>query len=121
MKEQQMKTMPIVALRGMALLPGMLVHLDVSRDITKQAIEEAMAEDGMVFITAQKEDSVEEPEFHDLYEVGVIAQVRQEVKMNDDVVRVMLSVKERGNLFPNGLTKQLFRLFQVHLKKRVKI
>lgn len=99
MKEQQMKTMPIVALRGMALLPGMLVHLDVSRDITKQAIEEAMAEDGMVFITAQKVDSVEEPGFHDLYEVGVIAQVRQEVKMNDDVVRVMLSVKERGNLF----------------------
>lgn len=105
MKEQQMKTMPIIALRGMALLPGMLVHLDISRKITKRAIEEAMAVDGMVFITAQRDDSVETPSFHDLYEIGVVAQVRQEVKLKEDVVRVMLSIKERGNMLSLHQTK----------------
>lgn len=98
MKEQQMRTMPIVALRGMTLLPGMLVHLDISRDITKRAIEEAMAADGMVFITDQRDATIESPSFYDLFEIGVIAQIRQEIKLKDDIVRVMLSTKERAEL-----------------------
>ena len=52
MSEQQMKTMPILAMRDVCVLPGMLVHLDVSREITKRAIEEAMAEDGSIFLSA---------------------------------------------------------------------
>ena len=66
MEEQQMKTMPIVALRGMALLPGMLVHLDISRNITQKAIEEAMALDGRLFITVQRDETIESPSFYDL-------------------------------------------------------
>lgn len=105
MKEQQMKTMPVVALRGMALLPGMLVHLDISRDITKQAIEQAMAVDGMVFINLQRDAGIEMPSFYDLYEIGVIAKVRQVIKLKDDIIRVMLSTKERGNLLSLSQTK----------------
>lgn len=105
MKEQQMKTMPIVALRGMTLLPGMLVHLDISRDITKKAIEEAMALDGMIFITVQRDETIESPSFYDLYEIGVIAKIRQEIKLKDDIIRVMLSAKERGNLLSLNQTK----------------
>ena len=105
MKEQQMKTMPIVALRGMTLLPGMLVHLDISRDITQKAIEESMALDGRLFITVQRDETIESPSFYDLYEVGVIAKIRQEIKMKDNVVRVMLSTKERGNLLSLNQTK----------------
>lgn len=52
MSEQQMKTMPILAMRDVCVLPGMLVHLDVSREITKRAIDEAMAEDGSIFLTS---------------------------------------------------------------------
>lgn len=51
MSEQQMKTMPILAMRDVCVLPGMLVHLDVSREITKRAMKETMAEDGSIFIT----------------------------------------------------------------------
>lgn len=105
MKEQQMKTMPVVALRGMTLLPGMLVHLDISRDITKRAIEESMAADAMVFITVQRDETIESPSFYDLYEIGVIAKIRQEIKLKDDVVRVMLSTKERGDLLSLNQTK----------------
>lgn len=105
MNEQQMETMPIVALRGMTLLPGMLVHLDISRSITQKAIEEAMALDGRLFITVQRDETIESPSFYDLYEVGVIAKIRQEIKMKDNAVRVMLSTKERGNLLSLNQTK----------------
>lgn len=105
MSEQQMKTMPILALRGMTVLPGMLVHLDISREITKRAIEEAMAVDGMIFLTLQRDDSVELPSFYDLYEIGVIARVRQEVKLKENVVRVMISTRKRGNLLSLNQTK----------------
>lgn len=105
MSENQMKTMPVLALRGMVVLPGMLIHLDISRDITKCAIEQAMAGDGMIFITAQKEESVESPSFYDLFEIGVVAKIRQEVKLQDNVVRIMVSTKERGNLLSLNQTK----------------
>lgn len=105
MSEQQMKTMPILALRGMTVLPGMLVHLDISREITRRAIEEAMAADGMIFITVQRDETIESPSFYDLYEIGVIAKLRQEIKLKDDVVRVMISTMERGNLLSLNQTK----------------
>ena len=98
MSEQQMKTMPILAMRDVCVLPSMLVHLDVSREITKRAIEEAMAEDGSIFLTLQRDESIETPSFHDLYEIGVIAKIKQEIKVKDDVLRVMISTKKRGNL-----------------------
>ena len=105
MSEQQMKTMPILALRGMTVLPGMLIHLDISREITKRAIEEAMAGDGMIFITVQKDEDVEAPSYYDLFEIGVIARIRQEVKLKNDIVRIMLSTKERASLFSLTQTK----------------
>lgn len=105
MSEQQMKTMPILAMRGMTVLPGMLVHLDISREITRRAIEEAMAADGMIFLTLQRDETMESPSFYDLYEIGVIAKIKQEVKVKEDVLRVMISTKERGNLLSLNQTK----------------
>ena len=105
MSEQQMKTMPILAMRGMTVLPGMLVHLDISREITKRAIEEAMAADGTIFLTLQRDEAVESPSFYDLYEIGVIAKIKQEVKVKEDVLRVMISTKERGSLLSLNQTK----------------
>ena len=109
MSEQQMKTMPILAMRDVCVLPGMLVHLDVSREITKRAIDEAMAEDGSIFLTLQRDESIETPSFHDLYEIGVIAKIKQEVKVKDDVLRVMISTKERGNLLSLNQTKPFLK------------
>ena len=109
MSEQQMKTMPILAMRDVCVLPGMLVHLDVSREITKRAIEEAMAEDGSIFLTLQRDESIETPSFHDLYEIGVIAKIKQEIKVKDDVLRVMISTKKRGNLLSLNQTKPFLK------------
>ena len=77
MSEQQMKTMPILAMRDVCVLPGMLVHLDVSGEITKRAIEEAMAEDGSIFLSnSSVMNELRHPSFHDLYEIGVIAKIK---------------------------------------------
>ncbi len=105
MSEQQIKTLPILALRGLTVLPGMLLHLDISRDITKRAIEEALAGDGEIFITVQKDDEIESPSFHDLCEIGTTAKVRQQIKMEDKVVRVMLATKKRGQILSLNQTK----------------
>ena len=93
-----MKTLPIIALKGMTILPGMLVHLDVNRDITKLAIDEAMAGDCIVFITSQKDERVELPLYSDLASVGVVARIRQVIKLKNDVVRLLVSTTQRATL-----------------------
>ena len=105
MSEEQIKTIPVVAMRGMVVLPGMLIHLDVNRDITKRAIDEAMEGDGTVFLTAQNDASIDSPIYHDLYEIGVVGRIRQEVKLQEDVIRVMISTKDRGRLISLNQTK----------------
>lgn len=93
-----MKTLPIIALKGMTILPGMLVHLDVNRDITKLAIDEAMAGDCIIFITSQKDERVELPLYSDLASVGVVARIRQVIKLENDVVRILVSTRQRATL-----------------------
>ncbi len=105
MSEAQMRTVPVLALRDMVVLPGMLIHLDVNRDITKCAVEEAMAGDGVLFLTAQRDERVEIPTYQDLYEIGVVGKIRQEVKLQDNVARIMISTKERGELISLNQTK----------------
>ncbi len=96
--DEQMKTLPMIALKGMTILPGMMVHLDVNRDITKLAIDEAMANAGMIFIVSQKDDRVELPLYSDLEQVGVLSKIRQVIKMENDVVRILVSTLQRGTL-----------------------
>lgn len=102
---EQVRTMPILAMQGMAVLPGMLVHLDISRDITKRAVEEAMAASGDIFITLQRDGESDFPSFSDLHEIGVIASIRQEVKLKDNIIRVMILTRERGQMLSMTQTR----------------
>ncbi len=90
--------MPVVALRGMNVLPGMLIHFDISRKMTVAAIEEAMIGEQKVFITAQIEETTEKPERADLYSVGTISLVKQMVKLPDETLRIMVEGLERATL-----------------------
>ena len=105
MNNEIMYTIPVLPLRDIVVLPGMLVHLDINREISKLAVRNAMAGDGTVFITAQKDPSVDAPSFDDLFEVGVIGKIRQEVRMKDRVIRVMISTTERARLLALRQTK----------------
>ena len=90
--------MPLVALRNVAVLPGMLVHFDVNRKFSVQAIEQAMKSDQMIFAVMQKDASVEEPTIDDLHPVGCLARIKQIIKLPGNLVRVLITGEQRGEL-----------------------
>ena len=92
------ETLPVVALRGMTILPDMVIHFDVSRERSVKAIEEAMLRDQRVFLVTQKDVQVENPEPDDLYRIGTIASVKQVIKMPQKIIRVLAEGLERGEL-----------------------
>lgn len=92
------RRMPVVALRGMTVLPGMLIHFDINRDFTKAAVQKAMMEDAMVFLVTQKNVDAEMPEIEELYEIGTVAVIKQLIKLPGGVLRVMVSGMNRGRL-----------------------
>ena len=90
--------MPAVALRGMILLPGMVAHFDVSRKRSIHAVEQAMMGEQKLFLVAQKDPKKEEPVKDDLYKIGIIAEVKQVIKLQNDIVRVLVEGLERAEL-----------------------
>jgi ATP-dependent Lon protease len=82
----------------MVILPGMVIHFDISKKVSIHAVEEAMKNDEKVFLVTLKNNEVDEPEQEDLYEVGVIAQIKQLIKMPNQIVRVLVEGIERAGL-----------------------
>ena len=79
----EIKSMPMVALRGMAVIPEMLIHFDVSRSRSVEAVQKAMhSKEQKIFLVAQRELSIEEPGQKDVFEVGTVAVIKQIAKMN---------------------------------------
>ncbi|MFV0528505.1 MAG: endopeptidase La [Lachnospiraceae bacterium] len=89
---------PVVALRRTTVLPNMIVHLDVSREITIQAIEAAILTDQKIFLVTQKSFTVEKPSMTDLYSVGTVCVVRQVAKLSENLIRVLIEGIEKGEL-----------------------
>lgn len=96
--ENRKKILPMVALRGMVVMPEMAVHFDISRRKSIEAIQEAMKEEQKVFLSAQKSIDIEEPEQGDVYEVGTIATIRQIVKLPKQIMRIMVIGESRAVL-----------------------
>ena len=92
------KIIPAVALRGTVILPGTIVHFDVSRSRSIRAIEQAMLQDQIIFLAAQKDASVEEPAFADMHRVGTIAKIKQVVKVPKNIRRVLVEGLEPAEL-----------------------
>lgn len=91
-------TIPVVALRGMTILPGMVAHFDVSREKSMKAIEEAMIGEENVFLITQQNIEADEPKTEDLYRIGVIAKVKQVIKMRNGVVRILVEGEKKAEL-----------------------
>lgn len=92
------QVLPAIALRGTAILPGMIVHFDVSRERSVKAIEAAMLNDQKIFLVTQKDPEVETPEISDLYHVGTSAYIKQVVKLPKNLLRVLVEGTERAEL-----------------------
>lgn len=91
-------SLPIVALRGMSILPGMVKHFDISREISIEAVEQAIEGKQKIFLTAQKDLEIESPGVGDLYDTGCIATVNQIIKLNKKMFRVLVTGEMRGRL-----------------------
>lgn len=98
------KHIPAVALRGMTILPSMIVHFDVSRDKSIKAIEHAMVSGQKLFVTAQKNPDTADPAMEDLYRIGTIVEIKQLVKLPHDILRVLVEGLERAELLDLDLS-----------------
>ncbi|MDO5406932.1 MAG: endopeptidase La [Eubacteriales bacterium] len=91
-------TMPVIALRGLTVLPGMTVSFDISRPKSIAAVEKAMVSDQKVCLVAQKDPDEKNPGLEQMYHVGTIVHVKQLVKMPGGIIRVMVEGLERAEL-----------------------
>ncbi len=96
--DNKRQSMPMVALRGMTILPGMVVHFDVSRERSIAAVQEAMTEEQKIFLAAQKSIDTENPGQDDVFEVGTVGTIKQIIKLPKHTVRVLVAGEERGFL-----------------------
>ncbi len=98
-------TMPAVALRGMTILPGMVAHFDISRERSVKAVEEAMMGDQNIFLVTQKNVEVNDPQIDDLYRVGLVAKIKQVIKMRNGIIRILVEGERRAEL--SGLLENM--------------
>lgn len=90
---------PTVTLRGMAILPGMVIHFDINRDKSMAAVEQAMITDQRLLVVTQRNVDEEDPGFDDVYDVGTVAVIKQVTKLPGHTLRVLVEGKSRARLY----------------------
>lgn len=97
-RKQDILQIPAVALRGLSILPGMVIHFDLNRQKSIYAVEQAMLGEQLLFVVTQKEETTEEPEAEDLYPVGTVTRLKQMSRMPNGIVRVLVEGTDRARL-----------------------
>lgn len=98
MTENTNRVIPAVALRGLVILPDMIIHFDLSRKFSIKAVEHAMMEEEKIFLVTQKETDQKEPDYDHVYHAGTIASIKQVIKLPGNIVRVLVEGEERAKL-----------------------
>ncbi|OHW61842.1 Lon protease 1 [Andreesenia angusta] len=98
MDNRDLKVLPYIPLRGLSVFPHMVLHFDVGRDKSIEALEAAMAEDSIIFLSSQKSAETENPGQDDFYHIGTICKIKQMLKLPGDVVRVLVEGINRGEI-----------------------
>ena len=96
--DTEIKTLPLLPLRGILVFPYMVIHLDVGRDKSVVAIEEAMIQDRIIFLATQKEAQTDEPGQDDIFEIGTVAEVKQLLKLPGGTIRVLVEGIARAGI-----------------------
>ncbi len=92
------RTLPLIPIRGIGIFPDTVIHFDIGRERSINALEEAMLEDSDIFLTVQKEADIDTPKEDDFYEVGVICKIKQMIKMPGDNIRVLVEGINRAKI-----------------------
>lgn len=106
-------TIPLLPLRGLLVYPTMVIHLDVGRQKSIQALEKVMMGDQHIFLAAQKEVSVDQPTVDDIYQIGTYSKIKQMLKLPNGTIRVLVEGLKRGKI--QGFTKT-DRYFEVNIE-----
>lgn len=96
--EKILESLPMIPLRGMTILPEMVVHFDISRKKSIEAVQEAMVGDQRIFLVTQREVETEEPHQRDLFEIGTIGTIKQVIKLPKKILRILVVGEERAAL-----------------------
>ena len=99
---------PLLPLRGIIIFPTMVVHLDVGREKSIHALEQAMMDDALIFLTTQKEITIDDPEEDDIYEMGTLSKVKQMLKLPNGTFRVLVEGIVRGKIEKYLTTDEFF-------------
>lgn len=97
-QEVEVREIPLLPLRGLLVFPNMVIHLDVGRERSVNAIDEAMNSDREIFLVMQKDAQTDEPELDDLYETGTIAEIKQLLKLPGGTIRVLVEGITRARI-----------------------
>ncbi len=96
---EEMKTLfPCIPLRGVSIFPNTVVHFDIGREKSIHALEKAMADDKLMFVSTQKDDNVLIPTFDDIYAIGCVVKIKQMLKIQGDAVRVLVEGLYRAEI-----------------------
>ncbi|MEH6947825.1 endopeptidase La [Bacillus sp. JJ634] len=105
---------PLLPLRGLLVYPTMVLHLDVGRDKSIQALEKAMVEDHLIFLTTQQDVTLDEPGEEDLYPIGTLTKVKQMLKLPNGTIRVLVEGLNRAEV-------NVFYDYETHYGAKIKI
>lgn len=94
--EEKNYFLPVIALRGITVFPGLVIHFDLNRAKSILAVEEAMMSGQEVMLVAQKDPEVKDPGFEDIYTIGTIATIKQVSKLPDRILRVLVEGEHRA-------------------------
>ncbi|PLR68318.1 MULTISPECIES: endopeptidase La [Bacillaceae] len=98
MAKKEEKIVPLLPLRGLLVYPTMVLHLDVGREKSVQALEKAMMDDHIIFLTTQRDISIDEPTESDIFPVGTLTKIKQMLKLPNGTIRVLVEGMQRGKI-----------------------
>lgn len=107
---EEERQLPLLPLRGLLVYPGMVLHLDVGREKSVQALEKAMVDDNLILLSTQREIHIEEPIPEDIYSVGTVAKVRQMLKLPNGTMRVLVEGLSRARILEYLDTSKYFEV-----------
>jgi ATP-dependent Lon protease len=96
--QEEERYLPLLPLRGLLVYPAMVLHLDVGRERSVEALEKAMVEDNLILLATQKEIHIEEPSPDEIYQVGTVSRVRQMLKLPNGTMRVLVEGLYRARI-----------------------